>query len=373
MVNIMKGNIFESKAQTLVNTVNCVGVMGKGIALEFKKRYPDMFQDYLEQCKRKEVKLGRPYLYKPLFPPWILNFPTKGHWRAVSHVDDIIHGLEYLVRHYKEWGITSLAVPPLGCGHGQLQWDVVGPLLYRYLSKLDIPVELYAPYTASEQDLLPELNKVVPNQNILQASVSKKTTINPALVALVEILKRIEEQPYHWPVGRTMFQKIAFVATKEGVPTGLKYQRGSYGPFAPELKEIITRLVNNGLIQENSLGRMFEVKVGPAFADARKAYISKIAEWESVIKKTADLFMRMKTDQAEIAATVLFAASELAGATNGKPTECDVYDYVLRWKQRRRPRIDNEEVASTIRNLAALDWLKVKPSSNLPISEEAWM
>ncbi|MEW6459483.1 MAG: macro domain-containing protein [Bacillota bacterium] len=146
MVKVLVGDLFQSKAQTLVNTVNCVGVMGKGVALEFKKRFPDMYQDYLARCARKEVKLGRPYLYKSLFPPWILNFPTKDHWRSVSRLEDIVRGLEYLLTRYEEWGITSLAMPPLGCGHGQLEWRVVGPTLYRYLSRLGIPVELYAPH-----------------------------------------------------------------------------------------------------------------------------------------------------------------------------------------------------------------------------------
>src|SRR5206468_3390836 len=104
----------ESKAQTLVNTVNTVGVMGKGVALEFKKRFPEMYADYSRRCARHEVELGRPYLFKQLVGPWILNFPTKDHWRSLSKLTDIIEGLEYLHDHYKQWGITSLAVPPLG-------------------------------------------------------------------------------------------------------------------------------------------------------------------------------------------------------------------------------------------------------------------
>ena len=131
MIKVLTGNILESSAQTLVNTVNCVGVMGKGIALEFKNRFPEMFKDYEQKCKRGEVLLGRPYLYKSLLPPWILNFPTKGHWRFLSNLQDIIRGLRFLIKYYREWGITSIAVPPLGCGHGQLEWRIVGPTLYR--------------------------------------------------------------------------------------------------------------------------------------------------------------------------------------------------------------------------------------------------
>lgn len=129
-MKILVGDILQSKAHTLINTVNCVGIMGKGIALEFKKRFPEMFDDYVQRCEHKEVKPGLPYLYKTLFPPQVINFPTKDHWKSVSRISDIEKGLQYLLAHYKEWGITSLAIPPLGCGNGQLEWRVVGPLIY---------------------------------------------------------------------------------------------------------------------------------------------------------------------------------------------------------------------------------------------------
>lgn len=155
MVRVIIGDMFESKAQTLVNTVNCVGIMGKGVALEFKKRFPDMFEDYVKRCAVRQVRLGRPYLFKRPMRPWILNFPTKNHWRSVSHLEDIVEGLHYLQRRYQEWGITSLAVPPLGCGNGQLERRVVGPTLHRHLKALEIPVELYAPFGTTHEELQP--------------------------------------------------------------------------------------------------------------------------------------------------------------------------------------------------------------------------
>ena len=132
-VDVVVGDLFEAPAQTLVNTVNCVGVMGKGVALEFKKRFPAMYDDYVARCERDEVQLGQPYLYRNPEPPHVLNFPTKDHWRSVSKLKDIVAGLDYLEEHYHEWGITSLAVPPLGCGNGGLEWRIVGPTLYQHL------------------------------------------------------------------------------------------------------------------------------------------------------------------------------------------------------------------------------------------------
>jgi O-acetyl-ADP-ribose deacetylase (regulator of RNase III)/uncharacterized protein YwgA len=369
MVKVEIGDIFESKAQTLVNTVNCVGVMGKGIALEFKKRFPEMFKDYVARCERYEVRLGYPYLYRTLMPPYVLNFPTKDHWRSVAKLADIVRGLEYLLKNYKEWGITSLAVPPLGCGEGQLEWWVVGPTLYRYLKRMDIQVTLYAPYGTPHEELKPEFLNEAPRPAGPRQSISE-SRLQPGLIGLVEILRRIEEQPYHWPVGRTIFQKIAYVATEEGLPTGLQHERSSFGPFARGLKTITSRLINNGLISENRQGNMFEVKVGPTFDDARKVHAENLKQWEPIIEKVVDLFMRMNTHQAEIAATVLFTARSLERGSDNQPTEQQVLEAVMQWKQKRRPSLNESEVAWTIRNLAALGWLEVKPSGNLPVSED---
>ena len=144
-VDVVVGDLFQARAQSLGNAINCVGVMGKGIALEFKKRFPIVYEDYVERCKRDEVKLGRPYLYRNPDPPHVLNFPTKGHWRSASQLNDIVAGLEYLEAHYREWGITSLALPALGCGNGGLDWRIIRPTLHQHLSRLDIPVAVYAP------------------------------------------------------------------------------------------------------------------------------------------------------------------------------------------------------------------------------------
>lgn len=367
MITVMVGDIFESKAQTLVNTVNCVGVMGKGIALEFKKRFPEMFEHYVSRCNAKKVRLGRPYLYKTLFPPWILNFPTKDHWRSVSRLDDIVQGLRYLQQHFQEWGIKSLAVPPLGCGHGQLEWRVVGPTMYRYLKAMGIPVEIYAPYGTPHKEL--ELSFLAKNQN----STSKRRAtqkVGPAWVAVVDILNRIEEEPFRWPVGRTTFQKIAYFATESGIPTGLKYQRGSYGPHAASLKERITVLVNNGMVREEKLGRMFAIHVGQTFKDAKHAYADQLVKWELKINKIADLFMRLNTKKAELAATVHFAAKEGTRHNNDQITEKDVFDSVMQWKQKRRPPLDEKEVAITVRNLSMLNWINTKASNDLPVTED---
>lgn len=363
MVKVLIGDMFQSRAQTLINTVNCVGVMGKGIALEFKKRFPDAYRDYVRRCEKGEVKLGRPYLYKSLSGPWVLNFPTKDHWRMVTKLADIVEGLEYLLKHYKTWGIESLAVPPLGCGQGKLEWRIIGPTLYRYLKQMEIPVELYAPYGTPHDELQTRF--------LVASSMPSAKWVKPAWVALVEILDRLERQPYHWPVGRTMFQKIAYVATEEGLPTNLEYQPGSFGPFSPGMKKLETTLVNHGLIEERPLGRMFAVKVGRTFRDAREAYASDLEQWDDKIEKITDLFMRMNTKQAELTASVLFANRILLlGRTSKSLTERDIFEYVMDWKRRRKPPLESADLAATIRDLGGLGWLHVGPSDDLPLPKE---
>lgn len=247
---------------------------------------------------------------------------------------------------------------------------MVGPTLYRYLKRLDIPVELYAPFGTSHEELQPAFLDKSDEAKPPKATPFK---ISPAWVAVVEVLKRIEEEPFHWPVGRTTFQKIAYFASECGIPTGLKYQRGSYGPYAPALKEHITALVNNGLIREEQLGRMFAIRDGQTFPDARKAYEPQIRVWEPIIDKIADLFMRMHTQQAEVAATVHFAAQEAKAHPEEKPAEKEILDTVMKWKQKRRPPLDEKEVAMTVRNLNMLSWIGARVSNDLPITEEDFL
>jgi uncharacterized protein YwgA/O-acetyl-ADP-ribose deacetylase (regulator of RNase III) len=366
-VTVRVGDLFQSNAQTLVNTVNCVGVMGKGIALQFRNRYPDMFQDYVARCKQGEVKLGKPYLYTRS-SPWILNFPTKDHWRNVANIHAIIEGLEYLLTVYKDWGIESMAVPPLGAGQGQLEWRVIGPTLYRYLEKMNIPVELYAPYETNHEEL--SLDFLSAKTQLELPGMPDASWVKPGWVALVEILKRIDDETYHWPIGRVIFQKIAYVATQEGIPTGFRFQRDSFGPFSPDIKPMVARLMNNGLVEETSEGKMIRVQVGRTFEDARAEFAAQIHEWEPIITKVVDLFMRVKTDQAEIVASVLFAERILRNELSEQPTEMQVFEYVMDWKKRHRPPIKPYQVADTVRNLGVLRWIDAKASEHLPLSAD---
>lgn len=145
MVTFVKGDIFKSPAQVLTNPVNCVGVMGKGLALEFKNRYPQMFGDYKSKCNQGKVKPGQPYLWEN-DSTQVLNFPTKRNWRDSSLIQDIEDGLKYFATSYEKMGIQSIAMPALGCGLGDLKWSEVQPLIVKYLGDLpDLDVYVYEP------------------------------------------------------------------------------------------------------------------------------------------------------------------------------------------------------------------------------------
>lgn len=146
MVTFVTGNMFDSPAQVITNPVNCVGATGKGLSLEFERRYPELSLDYKERCNKGLVKPGFPYLWENEATQ-ILNFPTKRHWRGRSQIEDIEVGLKYLASRYQEMGIYTLALPALGCGHGGLEWKEVKPLIEKHLGPIsDLEVFVYEPY-----------------------------------------------------------------------------------------------------------------------------------------------------------------------------------------------------------------------------------
>ena len=144
MIRYVQGDLLGSTAQTLVNPVNCRGVMGKGLAKAFKERWPEMFRQYQEACKKGEVRPGSPLLFRD-DDRQILSVPTKDDWKMPSTYEMVEAGLKAIRDHYREWGITSIAMPALGCGLGGLEWSKVRPLIETHLGDLPIGIEVYEP------------------------------------------------------------------------------------------------------------------------------------------------------------------------------------------------------------------------------------
>ncbi len=146
MIRFVQGNIFDSGCEALVNPVNCVGVMGKGLALQFKRRFPANFTSYAAACRRRDLAPGRLHVFDAGAPRLIVNFPTKRHWRDASRLDDVTQGLHALAGAIATNTIRSIAIPPLGCGLGGLPWPDVRQLILHHLSTLDgVDVVIHGP------------------------------------------------------------------------------------------------------------------------------------------------------------------------------------------------------------------------------------
>ena len=365
MFKALIGDLFASDAEALVNTVNCVGVMGKGVALEFKKRFPAMARDYADRCDRGEVKLGRPYIYEEAGRR-IINFPTKGHWRSPSRLGDIEAGLDCLVGQIADWRVTSLAVPPLGCGNGGLDWLQVGPLIFAKLANLPIFVEAYAPYGTVRSQLTPSF-LAGPSQLSLNDQGARAAKPNPSWIALMEVLRELERQPFANPVGRTILQKIAYVLTGMKVPTGFAFGKGSYGPFSGDMRAALQDFANRNWLQEAQLGRMIAFRVGPQYERDRRGFGREIELYSTKVAKTVDLFSRVKsTEQAEEVATIIYACQALKSRVQErKITERDILGYVLDWKPGWRAPEKAAGVAHSIRQLVLLNWVRAEISVDM--------
>ena len=372
MFKALIGDLFESPAAAWVNTVNCVGIMGKGVAQEFKKLFPAMFEDYRARCGLKQVRLGEPYLYTDASGRAIINFPTKGHWRSPSRLADIERGLDYFAAHVADWGLTTVAMPPLGCGNGGLEWAEVGPLIWRKLHALPIDVEVYAPYGTPKTELNLEFLSAA-SQMTLEGKGSRADKLNPEWVALMEVVRELGQQPYANPVGRTIFQKIAYVVTEMGVPTGFKFDKGSYGPFSGDVARALHVFANRNWVQEEQLGRMMALRVGDQYERDRASMADTIERHERKVLKAVDLFSRIKTtEQAEDVLTVLFASRELKQLHLSEAvTEQQLFDYILDWKKSWRSDDKRRALASAIRNLVLLEWMRLAPSESLEEAAEA--
>lgn len=365
MIEVLIGDLFASKMQTKVNTVNCVGVMGKGIAQLFKKQYPEMYDDYVDRCRAKELEEGVPYLYKDMFGNSILNFPTKNHWKELSNLESIKRGLDIVLEKYREWGLESIAFPPLGCGNGGLSWQQVGPIMYQKLAHLDIPVEIYAPFGTEKKFLSLEFLSSVPD-NCSKAKIWDKE-IPKSWIVILEILHRLGKMKYTVRVGNTVFQKICYMTNLTGLDTGLEFKKGKFGPYSPDIQRIFNVFGRENLIRVSKTGNNTNIETGIEYPALREKSSSLLALHEKEIVKVVDLFSRVKTSEhAEEIGTIMYAIDTLTKSDDiDLVYESDFYNYVISWKKDWNTAEKRESVASTIRYLASMGWIEMDYSKDL--------
>lgn len=245
MINYLEGNLLQAPAEALVNTVNEVGVMGKGIALMFSEAFPENTKAYIEACEAGHVRIGKMFVTENkdlVHPHWIINFPTKKHWRGPSRIEWIKEGLKDLGRVIRSKGIRSVALPPLGCGNGKLEWPVVRSEIEKALGGLpDVEILVYKP-TRTYQNVAKDIGieKLTPARALVAELVRRYGVLGLDCTNL-----EIQKLAY--------FLQLSIKALGVKDPLDLRFQPSKYGPYAERLRHLLNALDGSYLHSEKRL------------------------------------------------------------------------------------------------------------------------
>lgn len=280
MINYTTGDILNADAEALVNTVNCVGVMGRGIALQFKNTFPKNFEAYTAACKRDEVQPGRMFMYETGFltnPKYIVNFPTKRHWRGKSRIEDIEAGLRALVGEIRVRGICSIAIPPLGSGLGGLEWQDVRTRIEVAMGHLDdVRVIVFEPNGKPDN-----------GKAFKPKTVPKMTAGRAALVVLMNRYLSGLLDPF---VSLLEVHKLLYFMQEAGQPLRLRFKKATYGPYAENLRHVLHDIEGymvSGYRGEDSPHTQLELV--PGAVDDAKAFLRDDSTTRQHFARVADL------------------------------------------------------------------------------------
>jgi O-acetyl-ADP-ribose deacetylase (regulator of RNase III) len=355
MIESTQGDILKADAEALVNTVNCVGFMGRGIAAQFSRAFPANLRAYEVACKRNEVQPGRMFIVETgqlVNPRYIVNFPTKRHWRATSRLIDIEAGLTALVAEIQRLGIRSIAVPPLGCGLGGLRWSVVRPLIERAFAPLpDVQVFLYEPSGA------PEAMRMV-----RPATIPRMTAGRAVLVGLMDRYLAGLMDPF---ISLLEVHKLAYFAQESGEPLSLRYQKAPFGPYAENLRHVLKHIEGHFISGYADGGdapdKQLELLPG-AVEDARTLLTNSpgtLLHFDAV----AQLVEGFETPFGmELLATVHWVATRESAATPEAATRL-----VYAWNERKR-RFSQHQIRLAWEVLWAQGWLRASQPPDSPLT-----
>jgi O-acetyl-ADP-ribose deacetylase (regulator of RNase III) len=263
MIEYTKGNLLEANAEALVNTVNCVGVMGKGIALQFKQAFPENFTQYQKACNAELLKPGKmlTYFTGSLFGlKYIINFPTKRHWKGKSQLEDIDLGLKSLVEEVRQLEIKSIAIPPLGCGNGGLNWnDVKQRIEAAFLALPDVAVYLYEPSGA------PDVERMTVN--------TKKPALTKARALFVMLMDEYGVPGYK--LTKLEIQKLAYFLQEAGEPLKLNFVKSLCGPYAENLNHVLQRLEGHYIKGYGDRTQEAHISLTPSAAEEAKSFLER--------------------------------------------------------------------------------------------------
>lgn len=343
MIEFKQGNLLAEKTEALVNTVNCVGVMGKGIALQFKQAFPDNFQQYKKACDAQAVKPGQMFTVATgsLFNPrYIINFPTKRHWKGKSKIEDIQVGLKALISEVQKLSIQSIAIPPLGCGNGGLEWAKVKPLIVETFATLpEVQVVIFEPGGTPQVDQM----KVATEQ----------PNMTRARALVVMLLDRYGIPGYR--LGRLEAQKLAYFLQEAGEPLRLNYRKHFYGPYADNLNHALQRLDGHFIRGYGDRSQRSQIYVLDEGRGAAENFLANDADASERLGRVSQLIEGFETPYGmEMLATLHWVANENSQAAESVEVAIAA---VHAWSDRKRDLFKPQHLRKAWQRLRDQAWL----------------
>lgn len=352
MFELTRGNLLEADAEAVVNTVNTEGVMGKGVALQFRKAYPDNYEAYRRACKAGEVRPGSMFIFDRetlTNPRYIINFPTKRHWRSKSRMEDIEAGLVALVADVRRLGIRSIAVPPLGCGLGGLPWPEVQRRMRAAFGQMpEVRWIVYEPVGA------PDANHI------------KNRTPRPRMTkgraAVLGLIDRYLVPGFGYPISLLEIQKLVYFLTEAGEELNqVKFVRHHYGPYADVLRHVLEKMDGHFITGygagENKPDTPIHLKMEAA-AEARQ-YLKEHVDTCARFDRVAELIEGFETPFGmELLATVHWVATKNDPEAARGPEAA--LAAVQAWSTRKAKVMKPEQVSAAWRRLKDLGWIDAR-------------
>jgi O-acetyl-ADP-ribose deacetylase (regulator of RNase III) len=343
VIRSVTGDLLRSDAEALVNTVNTVGVMGKGLALQFKLAFPVNYALYKKACDHGDVLPGKMFVVPMLdssSPRYLINFPTKRHWRGKSRLEDISSGLVDLVEVIKRYNIRSIAVPPLGCSNGGLDWDDVRPLIIGALGPLtDVSVLLYTPGWSPDAETI-QVETKQPNMTLGRAALicALQSYLLPGYrMTLLEI------------------QKLAFFLQVAGQPLRLDFVKQRFGPYAENLNFVLQRIEGHFIRGYGDRSKGALVRVLPDGIEAARAVLDTSPETLSRLERVTQLIDGFETPYGmELLATVHWVLSESPGIAADPDAVVEAFHA---WNERKRTTFRPSHIKLALARLASKGWV----------------
>lgn len=348
MIELKQGNLLKADAEALINTVNTKGIMGKGIALQFKKAFPEMFEEYKKACKNREVTIGKMNIFRLaslLGPKYIINFPTKINWRQPSHINYIKDGLNDLEKVLKTLNIQSIAIPPLGCGLGGLKWKEVFPLIQEISKRLPYVHFLVFPPQDS-----PAADKMIIR--------TKRPIMNLTRAKVLFILSKYCVLGYELTL--LEIHKLLYFLQEAGEPLKLRFQKDAYGPYADNLRHVLHLFEGHficgfadGRNKPNTVIRLFPDAIKDAERMIAGNIDNNIASQER-LKRVVKLIEGFESPYGmELLASVHWVATRYEGIADEK----SIINTIHAWNERKQKMMKPSHICLVWNRLQSQGWI----------------